>query len=145
MIPRDSRDREHRSSAPGRNGGGAGRARGFTLLEALVALAILAIALTAAMRGIGLVAQSAGELRARQLAELAAENRLAEARILGRFPEPGRNEGETTQAGLRFLWREKVAATPNPLFRRIEIEVAPAEQPQAVLGRLAGYLTRAPQ
>ena len=41
------------------------RAHGFTLLETLVALAILAIALTAAFRAMGVAAQSAAELRER--------------------------------------------------------------------------------
>jgi len=63
-----------------------GRARGFTLLETLVALAILAIALTAAFRAMGVTAQSAAELRERMVGDWVAENRLAELRATGAWP-----------------------------------------------------------
>ena len=56
------------------------RDTGFTLLETLVALAILAVALTAAFRAMGVSAQSAGELRERLIGDWVAENRLAELR-----------------------------------------------------------------
>lgn len=96
---------------------------GFTLLETLVALAILAIALSAAFRAVGATTGSAEGLRDRLLADWVAQNRLAELRAAGTFPPLGRNEGEAEQAGQRFEWREEVKGTPNPLFRRVEVTV----------------------
>ena len=64
------------------------RAHGFTLLETLVALAILAIALTAAFRTMKVAAQSAAELRERLVGDWVAENRLAELRATSAWPGP---------------------------------------------------------
>ncbi len=62
------------------------RGAGFTLLETLVALAILAIALSAAFRAMGVAAQSSGELRERLVGDWIAENRLAELRATQAWP-----------------------------------------------------------
>lgn len=96
---------------------------GFTLLEALVALAVIAIGLSAAMRAIGMATQSTAELRQRQLAQWVADNRLAEIRALGQFPGVGSEEGEAEQAGEKFRWHADVKPTPNPLFHRVDIRV----------------------
>lgn len=97
--------------------------RGFTLLECLVALAIIAIALAATLRSAGHASDSALQLREHTLASWVAYNRLAELRATEAWPNLGRNEGYAEQAQRRFLWREQIQATPNPLFRRVDIEV----------------------
>lgn len=116
-------------------------ARGFTLLEALVALAILAIALSATFRALGATALSAAQLRERTLADWVAQNRLAELRAGGQFPALGRSEGSARQANREFRWRELVRSTPNPLFRRVDVTVldAAGEHP---LAQLSGYAAR---
>jgi general secretion pathway protein I len=114
--------------------------RGFTLLETLVALAILASALAAVSRASGASTIHAGEMRVRLLADWVAQNRLALQAARNEFPAPGRLEGEETQAGRRMLWSEQVSATPNPAFRRVEITVAAADDPQHVLRNLTGFL-----
>jgi general secretion pathway protein I len=117
--------------------------QGFTLLETLVALAILAIGLTAAMRAVGLSTQSAGDLRDRRLAQWVAANRLAQIRAQALFPETGTSQGEQTQAGERFRWREDIQATPNPLFRRVDVRVFRADAPEGnALVLLTGFAVR---
>jgi general secretion pathway protein I len=116
-----------------------GRA-GFTLIEILVALAVVAVALTAGMRALAQSADGAGTLKARTLAMWVAQNRLALAELARDLPATGRRSGDATQAGNAFVWREAVGGTPNPAFRRIDIEVAGAEAPDYVLARLTGYI-----
>lgn len=116
------------------------RRRGFTLVEMLVALAIVAVALTAGMRALAQAADGAGTLKARTLAMWVAQNRLASAAFATELPPTGRRHGEAAQAGVAFVWRENVAATPNPVFRRLDVEVAEAAAPDYVLARLTGYV-----
>lgn len=115
--------------------------RGFTLLETLVALAILAIALAAALRASGASTTHAEELRTRLIADWVAQNRLAQHMANGDFPNTGSQDGEETQAGVRLTWHEDVSGTPNPAFRRIEISVYAPEDPGHALRKLIGYLT----
>jgi len=73
--------------------------RGFTLLETLVALAILAIALTAAFRAMGVTAQTSAELRERLIGDWVAENRLAELRATQAWPPTGTTKARPTRPG----------------------------------------------
>lgn len=122
---------------------GVRRGAGFTLIEVLVALAILAVALAA---GIGLVSQSintSAGLRDRTLALWVAQDRLREHQLLRDWPSPDTRTGSTTLGGRDWPWREQVIATAMPKIRRIEIEV---QDPQArdTLARLTGFLREPP-
>ena len=113
---------------------------GFTLIEVLVALAIVSIALIAALRAAGQGTAAGGELRARLLAGWVAEDRLAEHRARGDWLALGISRGAQTQGGIEYAWREEVIATPNAAFRRIDVFVSlPAEDARA-LARLTGFL-----
>lgn len=115
--------------------------RGFTLLECVIALAILAVALTSALRAVGNTATSATLLRERTLAGWVAQNRLAELRATAAWPAIGRNEGRAEQAGRHYLWREEVQPTPNPLFRRVEVRVFDGSG-AAALAESSGFVAR---
>ena len=115
------------------------RAAGFTLLEILVALAVLAIALSAVMRAVGAATNNLDELRVRTLASWVADNRLAEHRARRDWLPIGRAEGQVMQGGERFRWVEEVLATPNGQFRRIEVNVWSV--PEAGSGREASVLS----
>lgn len=133
-MPTNGRDR------PGRD-----RGAGFTLVEVLVALAIVSIALMAALRAAGQGTANVDELRSRLLAGWVAENRLAEHRARGDWLAPGLHRGTQRQGGSDFGWREEVVGTPNAAFRRVEVFVfAPAEEGRP-LARLSGFVVRPPQ
>lgn len=116
------------------------RERAFTLVEILVALAILAIALTAGMRALAQASDTAGALKARTLALWVAQNRLAAAQIALPWPALGNYSGEATQANATFVWQAVVSGTPNPQFRRIDITVAEPGSPDYALAKLTGFL-----
>jgi general secretion pathway protein I len=121
----------------------AGR-RGFTLVEVLVALAIVSIALLAAMRVAGGSTNSAGELRQRVLAGWVAENLLAEQRARRQWLSPGIKRGTQMQDGVEFPWREEVISTPNAAFRRVDIRVYAPPSEQHSLAHLVGFLVNPP-
>jgi general secretion pathway protein I len=121
----------------------ARRARGFTLVEVLVALAIVAVALMGALRAVASLTDAAAELRSRSLALWSAENRLARIRIEGEWPSPGRRSTACPQAAVALICEEEVFQTPNPFFRRVEITVFD-EQRSRRLARLTGFATSVP-
>ena len=118
------------------------RASGFTLVEILVALAVVAVALAAGMRAVAQSADAATLLKQRTLALWVAQNRLALAQLETPWPAPGARNGQATQAGAGFVWRESVSGTPNPSFRRIEIAVADPREPGYILARLTGFVAQ---
>ncbi len=119
------------------------QSRGFTLIEVLVALVILAVALAAASRASAMMADSSTVLRERLLASWVAQNRLAELQARRAWLDAGTHEGEVEQAGVKMIWRETVSTTPNRAFRRIEIRVGAAGRVDHALASLTGYLVRA--
>jgi general secretion pathway protein I len=114
--------------------------KGFTLLEVLIALAILAIALAAAVRATSTATDNTTELKSRLLANWIAQDRLAGHIATRSFPSAGESEGVSEQAKLRFRWREDVSQTPNPAFRKIDIRVSPERDEDRVLAHVTGYL-----
>jgi len=120
----------------------AARRAGFTLIEVLVALTILAVALTAAMRAMGSMTESSASLQQRMLAEFSAENHLATLRLSKTWPEPGSRGYDCPQGGVALWCEESVSGTPNPSFRRVEIAVYPSAANKSV--RLAWLVTLVP-
>ncbi|MFT4101074.1 MAG: type II secretion system minor pseudopilin GspI [Burkholderiaceae bacterium] len=104
---------------------GAARARaaGFTLIEVLVALAIIGVALMASIRATGSLASSSETLRMRTLALWSADNRLAMVRIQAEQLPLGRRTFDCSQMGVPLSCQEEVLATPNQLFRQVIVTV----------------------
>jgi general secretion pathway protein I len=115
--------------------------KGFTLIEILVAVAILAIALAATTRAASVATDGALETRQRLLATWAAENRVAELRARRIFPAAATTRYDATQGGLALVIDETVTETPNPAIRRVDLAVAEANRPARVLSRLTAYVS----
>lgn len=118
---------------------------GFTLVEVLVALAIVSVALAAALRSAGQGTSNVEELRSRLLASWVAENRLAEHRARADWLPLGIHRGTAREGNIDFSWREEVIATPNPLFRRVNIFVFAITEESNSLARLSGFIVQTPR
>jgi general secretion pathway protein I len=117
---------------------------GFTLVEALVALAIISIALISALHVAAQSTANVGELRSRLLAGWVAENILAEHRARGDWLAPGITRGRQREGGFEFAWRQEVVTTPNPAFRRIDIFVSDVDDDAHVLAHFTAMLVNPP-
>ena len=106
------------------------RSRGFTLLEVLVALAIVVTALGASLRAVGSLTQNSNGLRATMMATWSAENRLVQIRLSKVFPDVGKNSFDCPQSDLQLVCVEEVIVSPNPRLRRVEVSVHEAATPE---------------
>ncbi|MGQ5523417.1 type II secretion system minor pseudopilin GspI [Chitinimonas sp. PSY-7] len=121
------------------------RHRGFTLIEVLIALAVLGIALAAAVRATIAVSDGSQTLHRHLAGGWVAQNRLNNYIARRQFPEPGVSEGNEQQAGMDFAWRETVSATPNKSFRRVEVRVYEPNRPDHADIVLVGYIANVPR
>lgn len=96
---------------------------GFTLIEVLVALFVTGVALAAGMRALGVVTQASQDLTPHLEAQWSADNALAELRLYQSWPALGERTVECPQGPVALLCREQVTDTPNPAFRRVEVDV----------------------
>ncbi len=97
--------------------------RGFTLLEVLVAVTIVAIAMGALLSGFARYADQAGYIRSRTLATWVAHNRMNQLMLEAGWPDTGSKEDEMEMSGVEWRYRIEVRNTDDPLLRRIDLRV----------------------
>jgi general secretion pathway protein I len=105
------------------------RASGFTLVEVLVALAIVTIGMAALLTALGSSADSASYQRDKTFAEWVALNRIAEVRLAQQKPQKGKTDGEAEMAGQKWKWAQEVLETEVKGILRIDVSVRPADAP----------------
>ena len=106
-------------------------APGFTLIEVLVALSIVAVALMAGLKATGALVRNAERQTLTMLGQICADNELIRLRLLRQLPNTGTTQSECLQAGQTLQVELVVQATPNPNFRRVDARVL--SQAQGVL------------
>jgi general secretion pathway protein I len=116
--------------------------RGFTLLEVMVALAVLAIGLGAVITAAGQSAGNIRYLRDRTVAGWVAENKLNELLLAQAWPELSNIRGTAAMAGREWRWETRVSNTPDPDIRRLEVVVSAAEQDGTPLAQIAAFKGR---
>lgn len=114
------------------------RTRGFTLIEVLVALAIVATTLIAGLQATAAMTRNAERQTLRVLAQLCAENALTQIRLSRQLPNVGDATTPCEQAGRTLELRQLVQPTPNPNFLRIEARVSLDQQALLQLTTVVG-------
>jgi general secretion pathway protein I len=112
--------------------------RGFTLVEILVALAIVAIALAAGLQATSALTNNALRQSTVLLAHICAENELVKARLSRQMPDIGDASVTCSEANREFTVNVAVRPTPNPSFRRVDAQVFDADSPVLRLSTIVG-------
>ncbi len=116
-------------------------ARGFTLLEVLAALVVLALTLGSIMQAAAFYARNAVYLQDKTLAGWVANNEMVEAQLMRSWPEPGISNGQVEMGTRDWFWERKVEKTPDDRIRRVTVRVrlAAAEDEDAWLAKLSAF------
>ena len=116
------------------------RQHGFTLLEVIVALAVIAFALAAAVSAVSGNTRNAAGLQERTYAHWVAMNRLAELHASRQWPALRTTRGSSLMARHEWFWEMTVSKTPVPSVRRVDVMVRADEDAETPLVTVTGYL-----
>lgn len=106
------------------------RGCGFTLIEVLVALAIVAIGMAAVLGALTSSASTVLYMRDKTLAQWVALNHIAEQRLQnqpGQVPQVGKSDGDVDYAGQKWHWHQEIVATAIQGMVRLDVMVRPAD------------------
>lgn len=112
--------------------------QGFTLIEILVSLAIVAVALLAGTQAVSALARGAQRQSDTLLAQICAENALVKMRLSKQMPGVGDSSATCEQANKTFTVRLEVRPTPNPSFRRVDAQVLDQSTPVLSVSTIVG-------
>ncbi len=117
---------------------------GFTLLEALVALAIVALGMMAVSTQLNSYVVSTSFIEHKTLASWIASNRIAELSVENQWPPLGDSEEEVEYAQRLWIWRAEVSETPVENLRRVDVSVFLADDPERVIHTVSALLEPPP-
>jgi general secretion pathway protein I len=115
--------------------------RGFTLLEVMIALAIIAITLGALISTSGSQASSAGYLKQKTLAHWVALNEITRLQAGNEWPDLGDSKDSIEMAGIEWFWTRTIKATEDKNSRQVEFKIYLDEDRDHSLASLIGYLS----
>jgi general secretion pathway protein I len=118
------------------------KSKGFTLLEVLVALAVLAIALSAAIKVTTQNAENTGYLRDRTLAHWVAMNLLTDIQVREEWPALGKKEGTAMMADRKWFWLIKSSKTADKELRRLDVQIFYERKDDEPIAVLVGFINQ---
>ncbi|HEX7080308.1 MAG TPA: type II secretion system minor pseudopilin GspI [Gammaproteobacteria bacterium] len=117
---------------------------GFTLLEVMVALVIVALGMMAVNTQLGRYAVGAARIEEKTLASWIATNKITELSVQNGWPEIGEQEEELEFAGRMWHLRTEIFETQVPNLRRVEVAVSFSESPDDVVHEVMGLVEPPP-
>lgn len=114
-------------------------AGGFTLVEVMVALAIIALSLTAIAAKMSRMIDTSNAMRERTYASWIAQNKIAEMRLENVLPEVATTSGDVDYANSSWRWRANVSESGIENLFRVEVEVFDASG-DAVIRKVTGFI-----
>lgn len=115
------------------------RENGFTLVEVMVALTIVALSLTAIAASMNQMIDAANTMRERTYASWIAQNKIAELRLANVLPEVSSTSGEVDYAGSEWSWRAVVSETGIESFYRVDVSVSHAGS-EYIIRTVTGFI-----
>jgi len=120
------------------------RLQGFTLLEVLIALAVLALAMGAAIKATSDYTSNQSYLRDRTMAMWVARNVLVEFQIRDEWLSVGERKGTREMGSQEWRWLTRISQTEEPELRRLDVEVYPldSDDDENPVSVLSGFLRK---
>lgn len=115
------------------------RSKGFTLIEVMVALTIVALSLTAIAASMSQMVNAANTMRERTYASWIAQNKIAEFRLAAQVPEVSSSSGEVDYANTEWTWEAVVSETGVEELFRIDVSVSFAGSDE-VIRTITGFV-----
>ncbi|MDJ0814089.1 MAG: type II secretion system minor pseudopilin GspI [Woeseiaceae bacterium] len=115
------------------------RQRAFTLVEVMVALAIIALSLTAIAAKMSRMIDTSNSMRERTYASWIAQNKITELRLANVIPEVTTSSGDVDYANTTWRWRAVVSESGIENLFRVDVEVLDAEG-DAVIRKVTGFI-----
>jgi general secretion pathway protein I len=103
------------------------RERGFTLIEVLVALVVVALGMLGAIEAVNQSITTSTYLRDKAMAQWVAMNKLTEARLQTAVPQVDKTSGDAEMAGQKYRWTLVVTKTPVPTMLRLDVTISPPD------------------
>ncbi len=118
------------------------RLQGFTLLEVLIALAVLALAMGAVIKAASDYTSNQSYLRDRTLAMWVARNVLVEYQVKGEWLSVGERKGTREMGNQEWRWLARISQTEEAELRRLDVEVYPldSDDDENPVSVLSGFL-----
>ena len=116
------------------------KTRGFTLIEVLIALAVLAVVMASIARATSQTVVANLDLQQRTFASWVAANVIEQVRLRDGWPNVGRRQGRTIMGQTEWHWQMQISSTEEPRMRRLDVVVYQDSDHQQAIVSLSGFV-----